>query len=93
MTEQNKIKDNSFFSQEQVKESKDVSFYYRSEMAIKSLGISKSEFYKRTGISRQLWYRYSWGFWTIPDHVKIKLCDLFGKPFRDLFLIAQEKEK
>ena len=58
----------------------------RSESAIKSTGLSNQEFYLQSGITRQNWYYYSWGIKEFPIHIKIKLCDLFGKPFIDLFL-------
>lgn len=82
--------DDDFSLTREVKGRKDQSFKIRCESAIKSCGLSNKQFYEKVGISRQAWYFYSWGIEPFPDHLKIKLCDMFGKQFRDLFLTNLE---
>lgn len=66
-------------------------FKIRIDAAIQSTGLSRQNFYRTIGISRQQWYYFSWDIIPFPTWLKIKLCDTFGKPFRDLFL--QENEE
>ena len=84
---------NSFSLKEQVKSRKDTILKMRCEGAVESLGLSNEEFYNKAQISRQRWYLWSWGLEPFPSWIKIRLCDLFGKPFRDLFLKLGEVEK
>ena len=86
MDKQTNSSDNSFFIEEKVKKRKDQALKIRCESAIESTGLSNRQFYDKTGFSRQQWYYWSWGLDPFPNWAKIKLCDLFGKPFRDLFL-------
>ncbi len=69
-----------------VKGRKDQAFKIRCESAVTSTGLSNQELYQKSEFSRQAWYYWSWGLEPFPNHIKIRLCDLFGKPFRDLFL-------
>ena len=91
MTEQNNSTKKSFFIAEEVNKRKDIVLKTKCEGAIKSIGLSNEKFYDKAEISRQQWYVWSWGLEPFPSYIKIKFCDLFGKPFRDLFL--QEGEK
>ena len=72
---------------EDVKMRKSHSHKTRCERAITSCGLSNQEFYEKVGISRQQWYYWSWQIDPIPAWLKVRLCDMFGKPFIDLFLI------
>jgi hypothetical protein len=80
--------DNSFFIPKRVTPRKNQLFKMRCEDAVTSLGLNNNQFYEKSGIIRQKWYLWSWGLEPFPDYVKIKLMDLFGKPFRDLFLFG-----
>ena len=71
---------------EAVTKGKNQTFKVRCESAVTRIGLSKEQFYSKSQISRQRWYFWSWGLEPFPDYIKIRLCDLFGKPFRDLFL-------
>ncbi len=77
---------NSFFCNEEVKKCKNPVFKIQCESAITSTGLSNQQFYLKIKVSRQQWYYWSWGIIPFPSWLKIKLCDVFGKPFRDLFL-------
>lgn len=79
----------SFFVEGVVKSRTQMRFKQRCDDAIKHTGLSQSEFYRKAQLSRQMWYNYSWRILPFPAHLKIKLCDLFGKPFRDLFLMQE----
>jgi len=70
----------------EVNSRKDQTFKIRCESAKSSTGLHSADFYRKAGISRQAWYFYSWGLQPFPLWLKIKLCDLYGKAFRDLFL-------
>lgn len=87
------IKDYSFSASEGVNTRKNPLFKVRCESAINSTGLSNKDFYLKTRISRQQWYFWSWGIEEFPEYVKIRLCDIFGKPFRDLFLSLPKKEE
>lgn len=76
----------ALFLQGSVKSRKSQAFKVRVDSAISSTGLSQRDFYIRIEISRQEWYYYAWGITPFPSWLKIKLCDTFGKPFRDLFL-------
>lgn len=82
----------SFFIENDLKKLKDEPLHSRLEDTISRCGLSKREFYQKIGISPQYWWRISWGIDDFPQWLKIKLCDEFGKPFIDFFLI-QEFEK
>ena len=82
---------NSFFCEEEVKKCKNQILKNRCEDAITSCGISNQDFYERVNISRQQWYYWSWGLIEFPLWLKVKLCDEFGKPFRDLFLMEDKQ--
>ncbi len=84
-------KGETIFLNEGVTTSKDKVFKIKCESASQSTGLSKEQFYIKTEISRQRWYYWSWGIEPFPSYIKIKLCDLFGKPFRDLFLGENQK--
>lgn len=84
--------DNSFFIKEGVEYRKDKVLKIKCEGAITSTGLSNEEFYSKAKIPRQRWYHWSWGLEPFPNHIKIRLCDEFGKPFRDLFLQLNDKE-
>jgi len=77
---------NSFFIDAGVTKSKDQAFKIRCEAAVTSTGLTKEQFYLKSNISRQRWYYFSWGLEPFPTYLKVRLCDLFGKSFRDLFL-------
>ena len=72
---------------------KDQMFKIRCDNAVSSTGLSHHQFYKKIGISKQRWYSFSWRIESFPSWLKIKLCDLFGKPFRDFFLQDIRNEK
>jgi hypothetical protein len=90
LQEKNSVLDNSinktFSLQGEVITRKNQAFKIRCESAVTSTGLSKEQFYSKSNIPRQLWYYWSWGLIKFPDYIKIRLCDLFGKSFRDLFL-------
>lgn len=65
---------------------KSQSFKVLCESAVRSTGLSNEKFYEKAQITRQQWYYFSWAIEPFPYWLKIKLCDTFGKPFRDLFL-------
>ncbi len=81
---------NSFLLKEGVKYRKNHVLKIKCDGAIQSVGLSNQQFYDKVKISRQQWYAWSWGLEPFPIWLKIKLCDLFGKPFRDLFLEEQQ---
>lgn len=70
---------------------KNEAFKIKCESALSSTGLSNQQFYKKVGVSRQMWYYYSWSIEPFPHWLKIRLCDMFGKSFRDLFLGEAEK--
>lgn len=86
-------KEDSFFCNRKVRKCKNPVYKILCESAVTSAGLSNEQFYKKAEISRQQWYYWSWGIETFPDWLKIRLCDKFGKPFRDLFIQLQEVEK
>ena len=75
---------------ESVENRKNQVLKIKCESASTSTGLGKEQFYLKVEISRQEWYRWSWGLEPFPHYIKIKLCDLFGKPFRDLFLGSEK---
>lgn len=77
----------------EVSKRKQWAFKVRCDDAVKHAGLSQRKFYSKSGISRQMWYAYSWGIIPFPSHLKIKLCDMFGKPFIDLFMMEAEVKK
>ena len=91
ITDNSKVK--PFFISEGVNSRKNQTLKIRCESAITSTGLSNQQFYLKVGISRQQWYYWSWGIEHFPIWLKVKLCDLFGKSFRDLFLGMEEEEK
>lgn len=84
---------NDFSMSNKVTTRKFQAFKLRCESAVTSTGLSKEQFYAKSEISRQRWYFWSWGLEPFPDYIKIRLCDLFGKPFRDLFLGEQPQQE
>lgn len=78
---------------EEVNPRKDNTLKILSESVVLSTGLSKEQFYLKAQISRQQWYNWSWGFEKFPQYIKIRLCDLFGKPFRDFFLQIEGDER
>ena len=84
------IKENPFIFLHEVTKGKNQVCKIKCEGAVTSTGLSKEQFYSKAEISRQRWYFWSWGLEPFPDYIKIRLCDLFGKPFRDLFLQIKE---
>ncbi len=91
-TEQGKTPNNLSFIKEGVEYRKDKVLKIKCEGAITSTGLSNEEFYTKSKIPRQRWYHWSWGLEPFPNHIKIRLCDEFGKPFRDLFLQINDEE-
>lgn len=85
--------DKIFFIDEGLKKLKDEALHTRLENTIKRCGVSKREFYSKVGISAQYWWRISWGIDDFPEWLKVKLCDEFGKPFIDFFLIKSSEDK
>jgi len=79
--------DKSFSLKTTVRKGKNQLLKIRCERAITACGLSNQQFYLKANISRQQWYHWSWGREDFPDWLKVRLCDMFGKPFIDLFLI------
>ena len=78
--------------QNRVTQGKDQVYKTKCECSVTSTGLSKSEFYSKSKIIKQNWYLWSWGLEPFPNYIKIRLCDLFGKTFRDLFLMEENKK-
>lgn len=57
----------------EVKPRKDQALKIRLDSFIKARGLSISDFYREVGISRQLWYYYSWGLWPVPVQVRVRV--------------------
>lgn len=91
-TKTNLARDGSFFINQGVKGCKNKALKIKCESKIEELGMSNEQFYVKTEISRQQWYYWSWGLLPFPTWLKIRLCDLYGKSFRDLFLNLEEKK-
>ena len=81
---------NSFFSQEVVKRGKDIALKTRFDTLIKNAGLSQTEFYERTGISRQYFYFISWGIWECPIEMKVKIAKVLTT---DSSVIWQEERE
>jgi len=87
------IIDNQKKMQESVKNRKDAMLNMRFESTIARCGLSKQEFYDKIEVSRAYWWRITWGIDPVPSWLKIKLCDTFGKPFIDFFLMYESEVK
>lgn len=86
-------KESNHLRSQSVKQRLNQSFKIRCDAAKDATGMNSKDFYSKVEISRQLWYAYSWGIKPFPLWLKIKLCDLFGKTFRDLFLQEATKHE
>lgn len=87
----NDSKDNSLCVKNGLKNRKDTILHLRFEDTISRCGISKREFYSRSGLSPAYYWRLSWGIDRIPSWLKTKLCSEFGKPFIDFFLMTESE--
>lgn len=84
---------NSFFSQNDLKNIKDIVLRTKCDSAFSSLAISKSEFYLRAKISPQYWWRLTWGYDEFPLWLKKHLFREFGDCFAFLFSYDLEVKK
>jgi DNA-binding XRE family transcriptional regulator len=80
----------SFFSTNKVIRCKNTMLKVRLQTLINSKGWKESQFYKMIGINKQNWYRLSWGLWTAPIELKVKISQALGT---DSSVIFQENKK
>ena len=92
MEETNNTKEQSFFYNKPVKRSKNLILKKRLDTLIKRVGLSQREFYREMGISRQLWYFYSWGIWEFPTHTKVKLAEVLKCDSSVIFEETEEQK-
>lgn len=73
---------NTFFCQEGVNkrlpEHKDVGLKNRLRALILERGMSEPIFFNKLGITRQYWYRLSWGIIDCPKYLKIRIAKLLN---------------
>lgn len=86
----NDHKDKAFFCKEGVKKRKQEGIKNRLRALILERGMSEPEFFNEIGISRQYWWRVSWGVEECPVYLKVKIAKALNVDSRVIWEINNE---